>query len=630
MGAATATDGVGRLDGTTPAPYLSPDITEFELRPALDAMVRDSLRPIAAVLSALFAVFAVSHALLLPKAVVLPMVVMASSSAIVLFGISLASRKWLLPAHWAHPIGAGVAGLVLLNGLFHMYMLSEPQQSTNVALVIIGAGCFLLSTRWLALVIVIALGGWGLTAWALGGSPAWVHFGFMQVGATAIAVLVHSVRLRTTQRLLRLHIQDERRQTELKDAVEALRDSQSRYRELFENANDIVFTIDLAGNFTSVNKAAEQATGYTRDEVPPINFAQVLAPEYRSLAHQMLERKLVEGGTTSYALEIVSKDGRRLPLEVSTRLIYQDGKPVGVQGIARDITERRKAEMEIRTINKELEQRVSERTADLMAVNAELMAVNKELESFSYSVSHDLRAPLRSIDGFSQMLLEDYAGKLDAGGKDCLQRVRAATQRMGQLIDELLKMSQVTRAEMRRTAVDLSRLAKMIAGELRDAQPERQVEFRITEGLVTKGDPVLLRVVLENVLGNSWKFTSRHARARIEFGILEDRSDAGSPDAPVYFVRDDGAGFDMAYAGNLFRPFHRLHQATEFEGTGIGLATVQRIIHRHGGRVWAEGEVERGATFYFTIREQPQRRHWGDDNSGGREKIGSGPADTAR
>ena len=223
-------------------------------------------------------------------------------------------------------------------------------------------------------------------------------------------------------------------------------------------------------------------------------------------------------------------------------------------------------------------------------------AVNHELEAFSYSVSHDLRAPLRTIDGFSLALWEDYGDKLDAVGRDYLQRVRAATQRMGRLIDDILELARVTRSEMNLGSVDLSGLARHSADELRQREPQRDVVFAIEDGLQARGDSRLLAVVLDNLLGNAWKYTSKHSSARIEFGKRD------APDgASTYFVRDDGAGFDMTYVAKLFGAFQRLHGQAEFPGDGVGLATVQRIIHRHGGRIWAEGALEQGAVFWFTL-----------------------------
>jgi len=248
--------------------------------------------------------------------------------------------------------------------------------------------------------------------------------------------------------------------------------------------------------------------------------------------------------------------------------------------------------------NQELEREIKERKRaeeEIQRTNRELRAANKELEAFSYSVSHDLRTPLRSIDGFSQALLEDYADKLDATALEHLQRVRRAAQRMAALIDDMLNLSRVTRCELHREKLDLSALAKAIASELREAEPGRQVEFVIESGLTAVGDPQLLRSAMENLLRNSWKYTSGHPTARIEFGKNNEEQKNS------FFVRDDGAGFDPRYADRLFGAFQRLHTAKEFPGTGVGLATVQRIIHRHGGEIWAEGVVEKGATFYFTL-----------------------------
>ncbi len=222
-------------------------------------------------------------------------------------------------------------------------------------------------------------------------------------------------------------------------------------------------------------------------------------------------------------------------------------------------------------------------------------AANRELAAFSYSVSHDLRAPLRAMDGFSQALIEDYYDTLDDNGHDYLNRIRAASQRMALLIDDLLKLSRLTRGELNLGPVNLSALARGIAAELKKTQPTRRVDFRITGGLRATGDRNLLKVVLENLLGNAWKFTGKKEESIIEFGAL--RTEEGA----TYFIRDNGAGFDMTYADKLFGVFQRVHADKDFPGSGIGLSIIQRIIHRHGGKVWAEGEVGKGATFYFTL-----------------------------
>lgn len=251
-----------------------------------------------------------------------------------------------------------------------------------------------------------------------------------------------------------------------------------------------------------------------------------------------------------------------------------------------EIQQRRKAQEEVTYLNE-----------DLKLQKAALEAANRELESFSYSVSHDLRAPLRHIEGFGQALHEEYSANLDEPGQNYLRRIQKSCQQMNLLIDDLLNFSRLSRSAINPEEVSLSRLAQEIVAELRNEDPARRVQVSIAEGVMVTGDTSLLRAVMENLLGNAWKYTSKKEMAVIEFGVTTQGG------KPVYFVRDNGAGFDMAYAHKLFGVFQRLHRAEEFEGTGVGLATVQRIIRRRGGKVWAEGKVGEGATFYFTLNE---------------------------
>jgi PAS domain S-box-containing protein len=376
--------------------------------------------------------------------------------------------------------------------------------------------------------------------------------------------------------------------TERKLAEEALHRSEQRFQTIFRGSPVALSVSELeTGRLIEINQAMlrlmhgtsfDQMVGRTSLEI------RMVTPEERQ---KMLDAVLQTGHIDRLEIAMRRLDGEPFTAEASMSRYEMDGKTYLLANVV-DVTENKLAREEIQRLNVELEKRVTERTA-------ELAAANRELETFNYSVSHDLRSPLRTVDGFSRLLMEEYSSQLDSEAQSYLDHIVAATARMDQLIRGLLNLSHITRTHIRPRPVNLSPIAQTIASELHESEPRRLVEFVIAPDLTAQGDADLLRSVMQNLLSNAWKYTSKHPRARIEFGAGQIGGET------VFYVRDDGAGFAHENAGKLFSPFQRLHGTEEFPGTGIGLTIVQRIIQRHGGRIWAEGEEEKGATFYFTL-----------------------------
>ena len=351
---------------------------------------------------------------------------------------------------------------------------------------------------------------------------------------------------------------------------------------ILEHAQDTILTLDLRGVVLSWNDGATDQYGHTAEEVLGQPATVLVVPQQREELLDCVQRVIGDNVAVRREFQCARIDGSLFYAELSLAPVRDEqGRVIAVSLLGRDITERVQAEQE-------LERKVQERTVDLQAVI-------QELEAFTYSVSHDLRAPLRGINGFSQALVEDYGPALDETARGYLRRIEMGAARMGELIDDLLNLSRLSRSVMKMRDVNLSELATELLKRLHREDSQRQVNWQVAEGLIAVGDERLLTIVLENLLGNAWKFTARQHTAEITVGSSRSASET------VFFIQDNGAGFDMAYADKLFRPFQRLHGQQEFEGTGIGLATVQRIIHRHGGRIWAESELARGATFYFTL-----------------------------
>jgi PAS domain S-box-containing protein len=392
--------------------------------------------------------------------------------------------------------------------------------------------------------------------------------------------------------------------TRQRRAISALAASEEKFRATFNHAAIGISHVDLNGRIIQINQKLCEMVGYTRDEMLAMTVIDFGLPEDRALDAE-LQAQLIAGRIPTYSAErqLARKDGTLIWVHRTVSLVRDDaGAPLYIIRVIEDITARkqmeeellertaevRRAEEETRMLNLDLEKRVQLRTA-------ELGHALTELETFSYSVSHDLRAPLRHIDGFGTMLLEKHHEQVNDDGKRLLQKIIAATRRMGQLTDDLLNLSRITRRPLAIGRVNLSAMAREIIGNHQERTPGRQIEAVVEPEISVYADSGLLRIVLDNLIGNAWKFTSKMAHAQITVGSIQTEH------GPACYVRDNGAGFDMTYSNKLFAPFQRLHTANEFDGTGIGLATVKRIIQRHHGKVWAESSVGGGTTVFFTV-----------------------------
>lgn len=425
--------------------------------------------------------------------------------------------------------------------------------------------------------LMIALAAASLAGWLIGSErlTGWI--------ALSVEVLLLITILSTVifVMVLSLHTRDQRERTLRRE-----RDREAEKRQLmWDLSRDLMIIANREGRFVDVNPAWTSTLGWTREELLGRPYEDLVHPDDRASTAEQAERVSDERVSILFTNRYLSRDGSYRTLQWHSAIREEKGE---IFGIARDVTEIVRASQELHDLNRELETRVELRTR-------ELETANRELESFSYAVSHDLRAPLRAIEGFSRMVTERHGEDLPEEARHYLERVRTASSRMGEIIDGLLSLSRFSRGDLRTETVDLSEIASGIVEDLRAADPDRNAEVTIEREMHAMGDRRMLQSLLLNLIANAWKFSSERDPAVIEIGSGIDGG------VTEFHVRDNGAGFDQKHVEKLFKPFQRLHSIEEFEGSGLGLATVQRIVSRHGGAVRAEGELEKGATFLFTL-----------------------------
>lgn len=551
------------------------------LRSALDMEVLRSLHPVSLGLGALYVVFAVSHALFLPSHARAPMALIASFSALLLFLIGYEIRRLPVPANWAHPLGAGIAALVLFNSLLHLYLLKEPQQTTNVALLVIGIGCFFLSTRWLALVIAASICGWALVVKLSGPSPDWRHFAFMLMAATVLSALVHTVRVRTIQQLELMHILNERRREELEAAIEAAQQSEERFRQLSEATFEGV-AVHEQGRLLNVNQSLARMFGYSLENLKEMSAIALVAPESREL----MMKKLLSGSEISFEALGIRKDASTFPVEICSKAIPYDERTVSVMAI-RDISERKRVEEEHHRLVRE------------QAARAEAETANQIKDQFLATLSHELRTPLAAIIGWAHML---RAGTLDdETNARALEVIERKAYEQNQLIDDLLDVSRIITGKLRldMQKVDLHAVAAAAVEAVRPSAVKKSIEVETVfdaQSMSVSGDHTRLQQVMLNLLNNAIKFTPAG-------GLISVRIERSDTQARI-IVKDTGTGITKEFLPHVFDRFRQADSSTtrEHGGLGLGLAIVHHLVELHGGAVWAASDGrDEGATFTIEI-----------------------------